>query len=374
MARAPIVQEIEAAPEADRLEGFPHPRHTKSLIGHDDTQRMLAETILSGRLHHGWLITGHEGIGKATFAYALTRYLLASEAERSLSVDRLIVPGTSVAQRQVAALSHPDLLLLRRPWDAKAKRHSTSITIDEVRRLRQFLAHMAEGTQWRVVLVDTADDLNIAAANAILKSLEEPPPRTVFLLLSSEPGRLLPTIRSRCRVLQLAPLVPDALKAAVDLAVTASDNGKSPSPSDWPGLIELSKGSVRRALGVSSTGGLKMYERVHASVSALPRLDWGAVHTLSDELAGAAAEQKFEQFFEFLMDLLGRLVRARATGEGSTADIALAKKVITAAQLPAFAAAWSEITAAKAEAMALNLDRKALIMETMTRLASAAGH
>lgn len=371
MARAPATQEIEAPPEADRLEGFPHPRHTRSLIGHDDVQRMLVEQVQSGRLHHGWLVSGSRGIGKATLAYALTRYLLAEPGERNGGAAALTVPQQSVAFRQVAALSHPNLLLLRRPWDPKTKRHATAITIDEVRRLRMFLGHRAEGGVWRVVLVDTADDLNTAAANALLKSLEEPPPRTVFLLLSSEPGRLLPTIRSRCRLLSLSPLDPENLKIAVNQAIASGEDAAPPSPSDWPRLIELSQGSVRRALEVNSSSGLKLYDRVVTLVSNLPAIDWAAVHALSDELAGTAAEQKFEQFYQFLLDLLSRLVRASATGSGSPADLALSAKLI-GDRLPRFAEAWTQIAAAKAEAMALNLDRKALIMETVARLATAA--
>ncbi len=371
MARAPATQDIEAPPEADRLDGFPHPRHTRSLIGHGEVQRMLAEQVRSGRLHHGWLISGPRGIGKATLAYALTRYLLAEPGERDAAAAALTVPPESVAFRQVAALSHPNLLLLRRPWDPKAKRHASAVTVDEVRRLRMFLGHRADGDAWRVVLVDTADDLNTAAANALLKSLEEPPPRTVFLLLSSEPGRLLPTIRSRCRLLSLAPLAPEDLKAAVNQAIAAGDDAAPPSPSDWPRLLELSQGSVRRALEVNSSSGLKLYDRVVTLVANLPSIDWAAVHTLSDELAGTAAEQRFEQFYQFLLDLLSRLVRASATGTGSPADLALATKLI-GGRLPNFAETWTGIAAAKAEAMALNLDRKALIMDTVARLAAAA--
>ena len=373
MARAPAVQEIEALPEQDRLDGFPHPRHTKSVIGHDATQQMLAETIAGGRVHHGWLLAGPEGIGKATLAYSLTRHLLAKPQERDATHRTLNVSETSVAFRQVAALSHPDLLLLRRAWDVKAKRHTASIPVDEVRRLRAFLGHTAEAAAWRVVLVDTAGDLNTAAANAILKSLEEPPPRTVFILLASEPGRLLPTIRSRCRLLVLPPLGAVDLKSAITQAITASDNARPPAPDEWPRLIALSQGSVRRALSVNSTGGLKIYERVQAIFSLLPKIDWTAMHALSDELAGAAAEQRFEQFYEFLLDHLSRLVRAAAAAEGTPADLAHARQLIAASRLPAFAAAWSEISAAKSEAMALNLDRKSLIMDTVTRLAAAAG-
>lgn len=372
MARAPAVQEIEALPEADRLNGFPHPRHTRSVIGHDDVQRMLVERVRSDKLHHGWLITGPEGVGKATLAYAFCRYLLARPSEREAESDGLPVAPTTIAYRQVAALSHPDLLLLRRPWDQKAKRHTASIPIDEVRRLRMFLGHKAEFGAWRVVVIDTADDLAGAAANALLKSLEEPPARTIFLLLSSEPGRLLPTIRSRCRILNLAPLAPDDLKAAAEQAIAASDNHRTPAPTDWPQLISLAQGSVRRALNVSSSDGLKIYDRVLALVTDLPKIDWQTLHTLSDELSGAAAEQKFEQFFEFLFDFIGRLIRAQASGIGDAAILALASRIMSGDRLPAFAAAWTDIAAAKIEALALNLDRKALIMTMVQRLAAAA--
>ena len=166
MARAPALQEIEASPEADRLDGFPHPRQTRSVIGHDVAQQMLAEGVRSGRLHHGWLFTGPEGIGKATLGYALARHLLARPDERDAAAASLVIPVSSIAYRQVTALSHPDLLVLRRPWDPKTKRQTSTIPVDEVRRLRMFLGHKAEAASWRVVLVDAADDLNASAANA----------------------------------------------------------------------------------------------------------------------------------------------------------------------------------------------------------------
>ncbi|MEQ1647482.1 MAG: DNA polymerase III subunit delta' [Hyphomicrobiaceae bacterium] len=370
MAREPITQELEAAPEADRLGAFPHPRMTKHLFGHDAIVQMLAEAGRGGRMHHGWLLSGPEGVGKATLAYHLARFLLAPEADRDASLGPLGVRPTSTAQRQVAALSHPGLLLLRRPWDSKTKRHAAGIPIDEVRRLRMFLGHAAEADAWRVVLVDTADDLAAAAANAILKSLEEPPPRTVFILISSEPGRLLPTIRSRCRRLDLEGLNDEDLKRAAQQAIGNAEDAKVPEPSDWAQLLYLAQGSARRALAVSSSGGLTLYTQMRGVVELLPKLDWAAVHKLSDELAGTAAEQKFEAFYEFLLDLLAQLIRTRATGIGP--DIALAKRLIPDGQLPRAAEAWSEIVAAKAQAMALNLDRKALIMATVEKMAVVA--
>ena len=221
MARAPAAAVIEARPEADRLEGFPHPRETAKLFGHEPAERALAEALASGRMHHAWLLAGPPGIGKATLAYRLARAALADPSERSAT--DLTVPEDSRAARQVRALSHPGLLVIRRPWDDKAKRFATTIPVDEVRRLRSFLGHSAAEATWRVVIVDDANELNVNAANALLKSLEEPPPRTVFLLVAPAPGRLLPTIRSRCRTLVLAPLEPAALRAAATQALAAAD-------------------------------------------------------------------------------------------------------------------------------------------------------
>lgn len=370
MARAPAIQEVEALPEADRLEGFPHPRFTAVLYGQEAAESALAEAFASGRMHHGWLLTGHEGVGKATLAYRFAAHALAVAYERDPFGQSLAVDGETTAARQVKALSHPGLLLIRRPWDFKAKRLATAITVDEVRRLRSFLSHQAEADAWRVVLVDQADDLNVNAANALLKSLEEPPPRTIFLLLSSQPGRLLPTIRSRCRTLELQPLPIEPLRKAVTQALTQSEK-EPPSPSQWPLIERLAKGSVRHALALSTGGGLALHERVERLVGTLPRVDWSAVHAAGDELSGLANEQRFELFFELLLDLLARTVRAAATGDGAAEDVKLAGRLIRPERVGAWSELWETIGADKAQAMALNLDRKALILETFAKLEAA---
>ena len=195
MARRAAVTEIEVYPEIDRLDGFPHPRETQRLHGHLDAQRELAAALDGGRIHHAWLLSGPEGIGKATLAYKFAAYALCPASERTLSDGAFdCAPGTT-AVRQVATLSHPGLLVIRRGYDIRNKRFPASIPVDEVRRLRGFLGHKAGEDAWRVVIVDSADELNINAANALLKSLEEPPLRTIFLLVARDSGRLLPTIR-----------------------------------------------------------------------------------------------------------------------------------------------------------------------------------
>jgi DNA polymerase-3 subunit delta' len=369
MARAPAAAEIEVPPEADRLEGFPHPRETKELFGHDGPERTLADALASGRMHHGWLLAGRQGIGKATLAYRFARAALAAPEERVVG-SLAIAEGTRAA-RQVRALSHPGLLLIRRPYDEKAKRFTASIPIDEVRRLRSFLGHRASGETWRVVIVDEANELNVNAANALLKSLEEPPPRTVFLLVSSAPGRLLATIRSRCRMLSLQPLSSQALRAAAAQALEAAGEDV-PRAADWPSLERLAEGSVRRLLGLWRSGGLELHERIAKLTIGLPRVDWRLAHALSDELQPAAAQVRFELFFELLLNDLERLIRAQASGEGAAEERELAARLIGEERLASFAALWERIGRSKAETLALNLDRKALILETVGGLAAAA--
>jgi DNA polymerase-3 subunit delta' len=372
MARAPAVQEIEELPEADRLDGFPHPRATERLYGHETAERQLRDAFASGRMHHGWLITGLEGIGKATLAYRFARYVLADPVERA--ADTLDVPPDTRAARQVLALSHPGLLVIRRAWDPKTKRFPATIPVDEVRRLKAFLGRTAADDAWRVVIVDRAEELNVSAANALLKSLEEPPPRTVFLLVASAPGRLLVTIRSRVRTLDLAPLDDEALRRAVTQAYAASGDevaGGAPSPSDWDRLARLAEGSARRLLSLHAAKGLALHDRISAILTGLPAVDWAAVHALGDELAGQAADQRYELFFELLMGAIARLVDAQARGTGEPADVALAARLIGPARLATWAGLWERVAADKAETAALNLDRKALILDVFSRLEAA---
>lgn len=371
MARAPVAQEIAVLPESDRLEGFPHPRETKTLYGHADAEHMLAEALGAGRIHHGWLLTGPKGIGKATLAYRFARAALVTPQERQAAGESLDIGEATSASRQVRALSHPGLLVLRRPYDEKSKRFATSIPIDEVRRLKSFLAHSAGEGAWRVVIVDEANELNLNAANSLLKSLEEPPPRTVFLLISSAPGRLLATIRSRCRVLTLKPLGPTDLRAAVAQALAAAGQDE-PDAAQWPVLERLAEGSAGRLLGLMGTGGLELNERITRLIAGLPRVDWRTVHALSDELQPIAAHPRFELFFELLLNAIERLVRVQATGEGAQDERDLAARLIGAERLASFAAVWERVGRAKAETVALNLDRKTLIIETFGRLAAAA--
>ena len=371
MARAPAVQEFEALPEADRLDEFPHPRQTRTLFGHEAVEAEMAQAMAGGRMHHAWLLAGREGIGKSTLAYRLARHVLARAEERDPLGQSLEVAAESTAYRQVTALSHPGLLVLRRFYDTRTKRFSSGIPVDEVRRLKSFLGLTAGEGAWRVVIVDSADDLNINAANALLKSLEEPPPRALFLLVSSEPSRLLPTIRSRSRRLDLSPLAPEPLRRAVSAALAAADQ-EMPADKDWARLERLAKGSVRRALQLAASGGLELHERIEAILKGLPKIDWPAAHVLSDQLAVNANEQRFEAFYDLLLDTLARLTAVRAKGQGGAEERALAERLIPEHRLAAWAALWQQLLRDKNEAQELNLDKKALILGAVARLEAVA--
>src|SRR5580704_16064319 len=237
-----------SAPEpndSDRVVGFAHPRETFALLGQDAALARAARALRAGRPPSAWLITGAPGIGKATLAYRIARYLLAYGATDAGPED-LTVPGDSPAARQVAAQSHPGLLVLKRAVNPKTGKLMTVLSVDEVRRLADFFGMTSGAGGWRVAIVDTADDMNDNAANALLKMLEEPPSRAMLMLLSNTPGRLLPTIRSRCQRLVLRPLDDAAMEQGLRHYLPELNDGERAQ------LIRLSGGSIGAALALAS--------------------------------------------------------------------------------------------------------------------------
>ena len=290
-------------------------------------------------MHHAWLVCGRQGIGKATLAYRFARAALAHPSERAASGESLEVGEDTSAARQVRALSHPGLLVLRRPYDEKGKRFAASIPIDEVRRLRSFLSHRAGEEAWRVVIVDEANELNVNAANALLKSLEEPPARAVFLLdlVRSRAAACRPSARAAacCRCSRFRPPICAQRRRRPSRRPAML----LPDAAAWPALERLAEGSVGRLLSLQGAGGLELNERVVSLVASLPRVDWRAVHALSDELQPMAAQARFELFYELLLDYVGRLVRAQASGEGPREDKETAARLIGEGRLASFAGA-----------------------------------
>jgi DNA polymerase-3 subunit delta' len=290
-------------PEPDRLPGYPHPRETLRLVGHAAVLSRAARAIRSGRPPQAWLIAGPPGIGKATLAYRIARYLLAYGASEEGAPD-LAVPATEPASIQVAAGSHPGLLGLRRSINPKTGKLMTVISVDEVRRLGGFFGMTSGAGGWRVAIVDTADDLNENSANALLKLLEEPPRRAGLLLLANMPGRLLATIRSRCQRLDLRPL-EDALLAA-ELARLLPEL----SAAKRAAVARLAGGSIGLALQLAAGEGVTLAEEADKLIAGATLPDVPALIGLGDKLARST--DGIESFGRFLQQSLTARIRSRA--------------------------------------------------------------
>ncbi len=369
MARARVVEtEIESPPEADRLEGWPHPRETSEIAGHGNTEAIFAAAIASRRLHHAWLMTGEKGIGKASFAYRFAKFLLAQDAESPQTVTSLSIPAESKASRQVISQSHPGLLTIRRAWEHSGKRFRQSIAIDDIRSLRHFLQRTAV-TPWRIVIVDSADDLNPNSANALLKSLEEPPPQTLFLLISSSPGRLLPTIRSRCRSIHFEPLGQAHMREAI-LAACRRAERDAPDQEQLSMLMALGRGSPRRALQLFDGDGLALFQAILTLFESLPRLDRQALHKLI-ALTSARDGLAHDMAFDLIEEILADVMRARAAGEQTARTFPQLQRLpslIAPDSLAEWAELWETMREARGETERLNLDKAALTLTVFERL------
>lgn len=287
------------------------------LFGHGPAEASFLDAWNSGRLHHAWLLTGPRGVGKATLGYRIARFVLAGGGGQADSgglfgaavPESLDVDPEHHAARLMAAGSHPGLRVLERAENDKGKL-AKEIGVDQVRDLIPFLGTTPADGGWRVVIVDAADDMNRAAANALLKMLEEPPVRTLFLLVSHAPGRLLPTIRSRCRRLALAPLEPADVEEA--LRCVRPDL----TPAEIQQLVPLAKGCPGRALRFA---GLDVAE-LEAALDALVRAG-DASGAIALELAGALsaaqAQARYEAFLELVPERLATIAE-----EGDPADLA----------------------------------------------------
>ncbi|MDX1781929.1 MAG: DNA polymerase III subunit delta' [Thalassovita sp.] len=365
-------------PEPDRIEGAPHPRETLRLFGQKQAEDAFLEAFNSGRLHHGWLITGPKGVGKATLAWHIARFLLATPMDQDAGLfgepekpDSLKIPEDHPVEHRIQALSEPGLFLLRRGPNDKGDRLANEILVGEVRKLKNFFGLSAADGGRRVVIVDAADEMNVSAANALLKVLEEPPANTTLLLVCHQPSRLLPTIRSRCRELRLAPLSPEDMTAALDQA------GVSDIPNPQA-LAELSAGSVGEALRLLNLNGLDIYQDLVGLYDTLPRLDRSRALALAETASARGAETRLDLLFSLNELLMARLARTGAIGappatEAAKGEAALLQRL---APDPHKGRAWAdlaqEIGARTRHGRAVNLDPAALILDTVFKIQKTA--
>jgi DNA polymerase-3 subunit delta' len=348
---------LATSDEPDRLPNAPHPRETLSLIGHAAQERTFLDALASGRMHHAWLLGGPEGIGKASFAYRAARFLLAAgdPLERAACSADLAMPENDPATRRVMARSHPDLHVLRRIPKPDGKSYTSNIPVDSIRRvIDRFGSSAAEGG-WRVCIVDSAEDMERSAANALLKLLEEPPPRALFLIVAHAPGRMLPTIRSRCRLLTFDLLAEADVAEAGRLALERME-----MPFDGSALrraASLSEGTVRRALTYVDPETLALVEAVRARLDALPQVDLTALMALAEDVAGKAGERDFAVMIETIQGWISDHLHAHAAAQP--------------ARLAPLAEVWEKLGQQAREVETYNLDRRPLVMTLFHDLSSA---
>ncbi len=303
-------------PEPDRLPGAPHPRDTLRLYGQGAAEAEVLAAHAGGRMHHAWMLTGPRGIGKATLAWRIARFLLTAPLPGEEGGGLFGAPPPPEAwtwpritpSRAVCARWRNRAPSLRRTANDRGNALSQFITVDEVRKMKSFFALSAADGGRRVAIIDSVDEMNTSAANALLKLLEEPPAGVVFLVISHQPARLLPTIRSRCRDLRLAPLAPGDLAAALAQAGGPVEEGMA------AGLAELAGGSVGEAFRLAHLDGLAIYRGLVELLASLPRLDRARAHALAEAAAGRGAEEVFDLTLTLIDLALARLARTAARG------------------------------------------------------------
>ena len=340
----------EAIEEADRLEGAPHPREHGILVGHTEAETSVLRAWQSGRLPHAFLIGGPEGVGKATIAYRIARFVLAHPAPDKQTRQDLSIAEDHPVSRQVAALSHPDLLVLRRVMNEESKKLYTKIRVGDVRRIVSFFGSTPAFGGYRVCIVDSIEEMNPSGLNALLKLVEEPPAKSMFLLVSHAPGRVMATIRSRCQRMRLNPLSTQE----VSRAVTALTARMPELPrGQIPDAAAASGGSVRRALELLLGEGLEVRSLSSEMLEYLPSVDPAKLHTLGDHLK---SDQELAVFSETVEDWLA----SQATRQNQPP-----------ARLARYAETWEKVRRAAIDTDAYRLERKPFVFQIFAMLADA---
>ena len=355
-------------PAPDCIDGCPHPRDTVQVYGHGAAQAQIAQAALSGTLHHAWMLTGPQGIGKATLAYQAARFLLAEDRAAPPTADAALgsVPMDHPVARRIAAGSEPGLFVLRRPMDDKGEKWRAVITVDETRKLKHFFAMAAGGNGRRVVIVDAVDDLNPSAANALLKLLEEPPKDAVLLLITHQPAQILPTIRSRCRVLPLRPLSDTDMQAA--LAQALPEEGFEGS-----GVLALAQGSVGQAARLSLSGGMDLYAQLVDVLGGAGALDRQKCLALATGVRGKDAG--LAHLAAMIGLLLSRLARS---GLVPSTEACLGERALFTRLAPnaTAARAWATLQQSierdLSHGISVNLDPHAMILDMIFKIEQTA--
>ena len=360
---------------SDTLDHYEHPRGVAELFGHIEAERVLLDAFYSGRLAHAWLLSGPKGVGKATLAYRFARFLLAQPVGIKDSVlfgkelsnvksKSLFVERDHPVFRRIAAGSHADLMSVERRFDDKKGKFKNEIIIDDIRTIVNFFSLSAAEGGWRVVIIDCADEMNSNAANALLKALEEPPPRAILLLIAHNYRSLLPTIRSRCRKLSLSSLNEEIM---VKLLL---EYHPEMLPSDAISLAHLSEGSIGRALDLEVEGGLELYNDLFNLLETLPSLNVEKLHILAGKLGRIGGNNAFYTFCDLFMGWLSRLIIRIAKGdeEANNNETILQVRLSSNTTLASWLEVWDKVSVLFARTDTINMDRRQIIISVFLLL------
>lgn len=376
------MMDLSDIPPSDVVDGACHPSQTTPLIGQSKAEDQFLEAFNSGRLHHGWLITGPKGIGKATLAWQIAQFLRATPdkdanggglfGDAPVAHTSLEIAPDHPVRSLIAAQAEPGIFSLRRGYDEKTKKLRSVISVDDVRGLKKFFGLSTIDGGRKIVIVDAADDLNVSSANAILKLLEEPPKDTFLLLICHQPSRLLPTIRSRCRELRCVGLGPNDMQQALTQAgFTVDDTEADP-------LAALAGGSVGTAIQLLQMNGIATYQSLVNFVRDIDRLDVTQAAQFADKYAGKSASQEFALLIFLVEHMFNRLARTCATGQPITPKAAehefeAFSKLNTSSRAAQNWANLAQVTSQRLQhGRAVNLDPSSLILDTLFKMETTA--
>lgn len=341
------------------------PQNNFFLLGQEEAEKVILDAYNSNTMHNSWLISGVKGIGKATLAYRFARFLLDEKRRDNQPASTLSTNPDSSCNRLVSRKAHPDLKIVERDFietdrkkvikaikdgeamdneELRALKKSAFIRIDDVRAINEFLSKKSSDDGWRVVVIDSIDDMNGASANALLKVLEEPPAKSILLLVSHNPGRLLPTIRSRCTKLVLKPLDNQVIASLLRRYRPGLDEAAI------AGLAEISSGSIGKAINYADQGALAQYRALKDLIFAGSR---GKLDNLLDWVNQATAgEESYDLACELILKFCS-------------------DHIISSHDIENLAAVWEDAIKIFRQAESLNMDKKQALINVLVRLGKA---
>jgi DNA polymerase-3 subunit delta' len=355
------------------ISGIESSRVTSTLLGHNHAEITLVKAWKTKKIPHAWIFSGPKGIGKATLAWQFIRLIHAGDQTDKTQVSLKTNPDNQFVKHIIAG-THPDSQLVRRSNNARPPyKLRKEISVEDIRSMNKFLRFTPALSDWRTVIIDSADEMNLNAQNALLKTLEEPPANTVIILVSHMPSKLLPTIKSRCQNLSIHPLSKEYLVPIINQSIpNLSENERII-------LMRLSNGSPGRALDLAEGGGVDVYKTLIELISSLPNINGIKLHKISDSFFGDSGENTFRLFVSLLLWWLARTIRYISLNNIDTAkeipdDEVQIIKSLTKSGLEPWLNCWDRINKLLYPSEAIYLDRKQITLNVFSELAEATRH